>query len=728
MANVKITELSSATTLGSSDVFPVVDVGSTQTKKVTVTDLLRNTPDGTASAPSIANAGDQDTGILFPAENSVGVSTGGTQRLVINSSGNVGVGVANPQALLHISESGDTGTTRFAIGGTTGIDARTASIIKNADSPFELTIRASDNASVNASDIVFDDAVSERMRLDFSGNVGIGTSSPNSYSNYSTLTINGTTGGIIDLEANGTIFGELQALSNEFRINAVGASSVLKMYAGASERMRIDSSGRVGIGATSPAKLLEVRVTEDSSDGIRVNEIGDTYHDILASQGNLFIHADSKGDNGTQHVLRFGVGSSGERMRIDNSGNVGIGTSNPGQLIQIGEGDTGLGANVHTIARIEGRAVAGGQQVATLEFNQLTNASAEFVGASIGIESSAGTRSESELVFKVSQAANTNATEAMRLSHDGNVGIGTASPGEALHVVGTAQATQFESDGGAGSTGYDFSASGSGASVANVFCPASYTLGFGTQSTERMRINSSGQVHIGQTSATSVLGNGVSIKSNAVGSAYNTGALSLTGTAGDFYGLTFAKTASSTAEGFGFLAIFSGATDLLRLGYNSGSSNQNILDCYQNGNVNVVGALSKGSGSFRIDHPLPAKTETHNLVHSFIEGPQADLIYRGKVDLTAGAATVNLDTAARMTEGTFVLLNTNVQCFTTNESDWTAVRGSVSGNTLTIAAEDNTSTATVSWLVIGERQDQHMIDTDWTDDNGRVITEPEKPS
>jgi hypothetical protein len=166
----------------------------------------------------------------------------------------------------------------------------------------------------------------------------------------------------------------------------------------------------------------------------------------------------------------------------------------------------------------------------------------------------------------------------------------------------------------------------------------------------------------------------------------------------------------------------------LQIGYNSGSSDQFICTFSQNGNVNVAGALSKGSGSFRIDHPLPAKTETHDLVHSFIEGPQADLIYRGKVDLVAGAATVNLDTAARMTEGTFVLLNTNIQCFTSNESDWTAVRGSVSGNTLTIAAEDNTSTATVSWLVIGERQDQHMIDTDWTDDNGRVITEPEKPS
>jgi len=143
------------------------------------------------------------------------------------------------------------------------------------------------------------------------------------------------------------------------------------------------------------------------------------------------------------------------------------------------------------------------------------------------------------------------------------------------------------------------------------------------------------------------------------------------------------------------------------------------------GNVDVIGALSKGSGSFKISHPL--KPDTHHLVHSFIEGPQADNIYRGTVALVGGAATVNLDTAGRMSEGTFVALNGNVQCFTSNEQGWTAVRGSVSGNLLTIEAQDATCTDTVSWMVIGERKDQHMIDTHWTDAAGRVITEPEKP-
>jgi hypothetical protein len=141
------------------------------------------------------------------------------------------------------------------------------------------------------------------------------------------------------------------------------------------------------------------------------------------------------------------------------------------------------------------------------------------------------------------------------------------------------------------------------------------------------------------------------------------------------------------------------------------------------GNATFAGALSKGSGSFRIEHPLESR-DGYDLVHSFIEGPQADLLYRGTATLSGGTATVNIDTAARLTDGTFVALVNNVQAFTTNETAFDNVRASVSGNTLTITSEDDTSTASISWLVVGERKDAHMLDTDWTDSDGRVITEP----
>jgi hypothetical protein len=144
------------------------------------------------------------------------------------------------------------------------------------------------------------------------------------------------------------------------------------------------------------------------------------------------------------------------------------------------------------------------------------------------------------------------------------------------------------------------------------------------------------------------------------------------------------------------------------------------------GAVNIVGSLSKGSGTFKIDHPLESKKDTNYLVHSFVEGPRADLIYRGTVTLVNGTATINIDTSAGMTEGTFVALNRETQFFITNQSGWNNIKGSLHGNILTIEAEDTNSTDTIAWMVVGERQDKHIKETDWTDSNGKPILEPAK--
>ena len=76
-----------------------------------------------------------------------------------------------------------------------------------------------------------------------------------------------------------------------------------------------------------------------------------------------------------------------------------------------------------------------------------------------------------------------------------------------------------------------------------------------------------------------------------------------------------------------------------------------------------------------------------------------------------------------MSEGTFVALNRDVQCFTTNESGWGAIKGSVSGNVLTITAQDSSSTDTISWMVVGERQDDAVKKSNSTDSDGHLIVE-----
>lgn len=142
------------------------------------------------------------------------------------------------------------------------------------------------------------------------------------------------------------------------------------------------------------------------------------------------------------------------------------------------------------------------------------------------------------------------------------------------------------------------------------------------------------------------------------------------------------------------------------------------------GDLSIVGALSKGSGSFKIPHPvLPGKY----LVHSFVESPGADLIYSGMVELVKGVAIVDINKEAGMYQGTFQSLCRNVRRKTSNESGFTQVKSSFdeSKAILKIEAQDKTCTDEIFWQIIGERKDEHMYKTGWTDDDGKVIVEPD---
>ena len=116
------------------------------------------------------------------------------------------------------------------------------------------------------------------------------------------------------------------------------------------------------------------------------------------------------------------------------------------------------------------------------------------------------------------------------------------------------------------------------------------------------------------------------------------------------------------------------------------------------------------------------------MVHSFIEGPRCDLVYRGQVALVNGTATVNLDTDCvgeqdcAMTPGTFQSLCANPQFHLENEN-FSRVIGNLQGNVLTIQCEDTTSTDTVYWCVIAERKDPFIKSWERTNPNGYLVTE-----
>jgi hypothetical protein len=145
------------------------------------------------------------------------------------------------------------------------------------------------------------------------------------------------------------------------------------------------------------------------------------------------------------------------------------------------------------------------------------------------------------------------------------------------------------------------------------------------------------------------------------------------------------------------------------------------------GNARITGALTANGvvKTFRIPHPVLSETE---LIHSCIEGPRADLIYRGRKQLAGGVAIVDLNrestgNGAIMVAGTFEALCAHSQVFVTNNETWDRVRGSVNGAILTVIAESPTADCWIDWMVVAERNDASIKTSPLTDANGFLILE-----
>jgi len=209
---------------------------------------------GSASTPSIYPAGDTNTGFFFPAADTFAAATSGTERLRIDSSGNVkfagSISVDDFQV-------GDTGA-NVAIGGTpTG---NSAGRLKFINSNTQKNWQISTNDSVSGA-LEFTQSTAAggstfttpAMVLDSSGKVGIGTSSPG----YQLELYKNTANPELSLYNGG---------ANERRfalgvLNGSGAASRLYINdntAGVT-RFAIDGTGNVGIGTTSPSRLLHLK-------------------------------------------------------------------------------------------------------------------------------------------------------------------------------------------------------------------------------------------------------------------------------------------------------------------------------------------------------------------------------------------------------------------------------------------------------------------------------------
>ena len=463
------------------------------------------------SNDSSSNGAGVKAKITAIAENSIGsevgltLGTSGTgsataiEAIRIKSNGNVGIGATAPLRKLHVVgdfavnagtdeyygvliNGGESANPKITIG-----DWHNSSATIHWDSSSNYLRIDSQHSSANAA-IAFtgNDGSSEYMRITSAGNVGIGTNSPTNNSNYRTLDIRGTNGG--QIIAGRAAFVDFFMYTDSSAVS-IGALNDLHFKAGSNgggtPKMAITSTGNVGIGTTSPAVRLHVLggsgsgATADSAYQIVADSSGIAGIQILAAanQSSRIAFGDSA-DNDvgmvkydhTNNAMSFNT-SATEKVRIDSSGNVGIGTTSPQTKLHV-KGDIGAYTSDYATGSTGSRLLmktfaSTGNTYSLIQAQDVGGTSNNVLalqpyGDNVGI----GTTSTSHKLevsgglfasnYISINAANTNfnlynngttylngdtQVDSDFIVTNGNVGIGTTSPSERLHVFSSSDPT-----------------------------------------------------------------------------------------------------------------------------------------------------------------------------------------------------------------------------------------------------------------------------------------------
>jgi len=331
------------------------------------------TNNDSASTPAYTWIGDEDLGIFRPAADNLAIATQGIERFRINASGRV---IIND--VLDIANSASATSTGQEV----------------------LILRTATNSTIPGSGAIL---------------------------NFGHTNNNAT-------------LGQIRSFTETSNRVALAFSTY---NTGLSEKMRITAVGNVGIGITNPSALLTVNGSTILGGATQITPLG--------GAGNVLVMADNTGilySTSTAAIVSPIVSSasgwtaSGTTVyKTDNNGNVGIGNTNPNYKLIVSESNSSRNTLRDVLAlesTVSGPYINFGQG---LVFRSRTYSNNEIHDKArirtLASDHSTATTGIS-LIFEVATSSNSTVTsEVMRITHNGDVGIGTTVPNYKLEIVGT---------------------------------------------------------------------------------------------------------------------------------------------------------------------------------------------------------------------------------------------------------------------------------------------------
>jgi hypothetical protein len=397
--------------------------------------------------------------------------------ITIDANENVGIGTSNPAYRLDVDSDTDVMGRFTSSGGATafiGGDANVAYLGGSEGGANSINIYEDLNL------LRFYTDTEERMRINATGDVGIGTANPNIMGWGNALTVDSSTQPAVELAQAGVATGYFASQSDgRLRLgNQVSGQPIQFLTADAGVAAVINGSGYVGIGTDSPEKELEVH--GDGTTQVRIVG-GDTGGAIL-NFGTTSIPADARiVYSNVSKLMQFRTNNGAYAFNIDGTGNVGIGTSAPtnaldieveggGVQLKMGRtvsnvGSTWMGSDAsgfhlgvgaygagNSVADPNGFTVDTSGNVgigtnSTSYKTEIATNSTTYLGITSGDSSVSGVllgkasnKSLSRLVHDNNDNSLqlwTNASEAMRITSSGKVGIGVNNPTRVLQTDGT---------------------------------------------------------------------------------------------------------------------------------------------------------------------------------------------------------------------------------------------------------------------------------------------------